>query len=338
MTTPPQPPDSGTVVTVLHGDDLPPGHETIDADPRLGAVRYATVDQLPEALSGAHALFVWDLFSEAVTAAWPKADRLRWVHAATAGVDNLMFDGLVESGVTVTNSRGVFDQPIGEYVLGLVLSFAKDLPGSHDLQRQRVWRHRETERIGGRRALVIGTGPIGRAIARQLTAAGMRVKGAGRTPREHDPDFGTVVRAELDSQSPNLRDALPRADYVVVAAPLTDATRGLVNAEVLDLMRDTARLINIARGPLVVEDDLVEAVRRGAVGGAALDVFNSEPLPESSPLWDLPGVIVSPHMSGDVVGWRSALVDLFTDNLDRFLRGRELRNVVDKRRGYVADT
>lgn len=347
MTTQPQrPPATGPVLTILHGDDLPPGHETIDADPRLGAVRYATADQLPDALPGAQALFVWDLFSEAVTTAWPKAGQLRWVHAATAGVDNLMFSGLVDSDVAVTNSRGVFDQPIAEYVLGLVLSFAKDFPGSLDLQRNRVWRHRETERLGGRRALVIGTGPIGRAIARQLSAAGMRVEGAGRTARESDADFGTVVQASLTSTStntgtaantaPDLGAALPRADYVVVAAPLTEATRGLVNADALARMKDSARLINIARGPLVVQDDLVSALRSGTIGGAALDVFESEPLPESSPLWDLPGVIVSPHMSGDVMGWRSALVEVFTDNLDRFLGGNELRNVVDKQRGYVA--
>ncbi|WP_236700341.1 D-2-hydroxyacid dehydrogenase [Allosalinactinospora lopnorensis] len=333
MTTQPQQPH----LVVLHGKDLPPGHERIDADPRLASVRYATADRLPEALPGAQALFVWDLFSEAVAAAWPKADALRWVHAATAGVDNLMFRGLVDSDVAVTNSRGVFDQPMAEYVLGLVLSFAKDFPGSQELQRNRVWRHRETERVGGRHALVIGTGPIGRAIARQLSAIGMSVEGAGRTARASDTDFGAVVQASLDAgAAPDLGDALPRADYVVVAAPLTAATRGLVGAEALSRMKPTARLINVARGQLVVEDDLVEALREGTIAGAALDVFESEPLPETSPLWDLPGVIVSPHMSGDVVGWRASLVDLFRDNLDRFLEGRELRNVVDKRRGYVA--
>ncbi|MBB4935113.1 phosphoglycerate dehydrogenase-like enzyme [Lipingzhangella halophila] len=338
MTTQPQrPPGTGPVVTILHGDDLPPGHETIDADPRLQAVRYATADQLSEALPGTQALFVWDLFSEAVTTAWPKADHLRWIHAATAGVDNLMFPGLVDSDVTVTNSRGVFDEPIAEYVLGLVLSFAKDFPRSLDLQRNRLWRHRETERIGGRRALVIGTGPIGRAIARQLSAAGMRVEGAGRTARESDPDFGTVVQASLDSgAAPGLDGALQRADFVVLAAPLTAATQGLMDAAALARMKDTARLINIARGQLVVEDDLVSALREGTIGGAALDVFETEPLPETSPLWDLPEVVISPHMSGDVIGWRSALVELFTDNLGRFLEGRELRNIVDKRRGYVA--
>ncbi|MDA8371895.1 MAG: D-2-hydroxyacid dehydrogenase [Nocardiopsaceae bacterium] len=326
-------------LVVLHGDDLPPGHERFAADPRLASVDYVTADHLAEALPGARALFVWDLFSAALVAAWPKADSLSWVHAATAGVDNLMFPGMVSSDVVVTNSRGVFDQPMAEYVLGLVLSFAKDFPTSHDLQRSKVWRHRETERVGGKHALVIGTGPIGRAIARQLAAAGMTVEGAGRTVRTSDPDFGTVVAACLDFDgSEGLSGALARADYVVVAAPLTDATRGLIGTRALNRMKPTARLINVSRGQLVVEEELLRALRAGRIAGAALDVFESEPLPESSPLWEAPGVIVSPHMSGDVVGWRNELVDLFADNLDRFLDGRALRNVVDKERGYVSGT
>nr|WP_246425561.1 D-2-hydroxyacid dehydrogenase [Streptomonospora nanhaiensis] len=321
----------------MHGGDLPPGHGALDSDPRLASVRYATADTLGEALPGATALFVWDLFSAALRTAWPKADSLRWVHAATAGVDNLMFADLVASDVVLTNSRGVFDQPMAEYVLGLVISFAKDLHGTRDRQRERVWRHRETERVAGRRALVVGTGPIGRAIARQLRAAGLEVEGAGRTARTGDPDFGTVVEAALAPASgPGLADALPRADFVVLAAPLTDATRGLVDSRFLAAMAPTARLINVARGPMVDEDALVRALREGAIAGAALDVARTEPLPGSSPLWDLPNVIVSPHMSGDVVGWREELVALFADNLDRFLQGRELRNVVDKRRGYVS--
>ncbi|RCV54005.1 D-2-hydroxyacid dehydrogenase [Marinitenerispora sediminis] len=338
-----EPPDSVTLV-VLHGADLPPGRERFEGVPGVGPVRYATADVLADALPGAHALFVWDLFSEAVTAAWSKADALRWVHAATAGVDNLMFPALVGSDVVVTNSRGVFDEPIAEYVLGAVLAFAKDLPTTLDLQRRRVWRHRETERVGGRHALVVGTGPIGRAIARRLAAVGMSVEGAGRTARRADPDFGTVVAAERLPTGPATAEpaadsfaaALGRADYVVLAAPLTDDTRGLADAALLARMRPTARLVNVGRGQLVVERDLVAALRAGRLAGAALDVFETEPLAEDSPLWELPGVLVSPHMSGDVVGWRDELVELFADNLRRFADGRELRNVVDKRRGYVS--
>ncbi|KIH96516.1 2-hydroxyacid dehydrogenase [Streptomonospora alba] len=325
-----------TRLAVLHGGDLPPGSERIEADPRLASVRYATADRLHEVLPGAHALFVWDLFSEAVEDAWPKADSLRWVHAATAGVDNLMFDRLVGSDVTVTNSRGVFDEPMAEYVLGLVVAFAKDLPATLDNQRRREWRHRETERVGGKHALVIGTGPIGRAIARQLRAVGMTVEGAGRTARTEDPDFGTVVESSLQTAAPGLAEALPRADYVVLAAPLTDATRDLADAAFLARMRPHARLINVGRGQLVDEDALGRALRAEELAGAALDVTRTEPLPEDSPLWSAPGALISPHMSGDVVGWRDELVELFADNLERFLGGSPLRNVVDKRRGYVS--
>ncbi|GAA4905259.1 D-2-hydroxyacid dehydrogenase [Streptomonospora salina] len=325
-----------TRLAVLHGGDLPPGRERIEADPRLAAVRYATADQLHDVLPGADALFVWDLFSEAVQAAWPGADSLRWVHAATAGVDNLMFDDLVGSDVVVTNSRGVFDEPIAEYVLGLVIAFAKDLAATLDHQRRREWRHRETERVGGKHALVVGTGPIGRAIARRLRAAGMTVEGAGRTARTADSDFGTVVEASLQTSAPGLDGALPRADYVVLAAPLTGATRDLADTGFLARMRPTARLINVGRGQLVDEKALVRALHAGELAAAALDVARTEPLPEDSPLWSAPGALVSPHMSGDVVGWRDELVDLFAGNLDRYLDGTALRNVVDKHRGYVS--
>ncbi|MBR8741094.1 D-2-hydroxyacid dehydrogenase [Nocardiopsis sp. MG754419] len=341
-----RPPSSTTVsaperprLLVLHGEDLPPGHERLDDHPGLGEVVYTTADGLSAALPGTDALLVWDLFTEALASSWPKADRLRWVHAATTGVDNLMFPGLVEDDAIVTNSRGVFDEHIAEYVLGLVIAFAKDLHRTWELQQGHRWEHRETERVAGKRALVVGTGPIGRAIGRTLSAVGMKVYASGSHARDGDPDFGSVVASSLDRHGTDggatLVDALPEADYVIVAAPLTDATRGLVDRRFLDLMKPTARLINIARGPIVVQSDLVGALDQGAIAGAALDVFEREPLKAIDPLWGLPGSIVSPHMSGDVVGWREDLLELFLDNLARYLGGRELRNVVDKDRGYV---
>ncbi|QUX29284.1 D-2-hydroxyacid dehydrogenase [Nocardiopsis akebiae] len=332
------PPDRPRLL-VLHGDDLPPGRERMDDHPRLGEVVYATADELPARLPGAHALLVWDLFTEALASAWPKADSLSWVHAATAGVDNLMFPGLVEGPAVVTNSRGVFDEPIAEYVLGRVIAFAKGFQQTWEHQREHRWEHRETERVSGKRALVVGTGPIGRHIARKLTAVGMRVNASGSRARGGDPDFGSVVESSLAERgaggAPTLVGELPEADYVVVAAPLTDATRGLVDRRFLGLMKPTARLVNVARGPIVVEADLAAALEHRVIAGAALDVFEDEPLKAVSPLWGLPGSVVSPHMSGDVVGWRGDLMDLFLDNLARYLDGRELLNVVDKSRGYV---
>jgi phosphoglycerate dehydrogenase-like enzyme len=311
----------------------------MDDHPRLGEVVYATADELPARLPGAHALLVWDLFTEALASAWPKADSLGWVHAATAGVDNLMFPGLVESPAVVTNSRGVFDEPIAEYVLGQIIMFAKGFHQTWEHQRERRWEHRESERVSGRRVLVVGTGPIGRHIARKLRAVGMRVSASGSRARGGDPDFGTVVESSLAERgadgAPTLAGELPEADYVVIAAPLTDATRGLVDRRFLGLMKPTARLVNVARGPIVVEADLAAALEGRVIDGAALDVFEDEPLKAVSPLWGLPGSVVSPHMSGDVVGWRDDLMDLFLDNLARYLDGRELLNVVDKSRGYV---
>ncbi|WP_308282508.1 D-2-hydroxyacid dehydrogenase [Pseudonocardia nigra] len=295
---------------MLHGEDRPPG---LQAD----HLRFATEDTLADALPGSEVLLVWDFTSDAVRDAWPAADSLRWVHTASAGVDRLVFPGLLDSPVTLTNSRGVFDAPMAEYVLGLVLAMAKDLPGTLAAQGRREWRHRETEPVAGRCAVVVGGGPIGKAIARLLEAVGMQVELIGRR------------------EFPALPDALPRADWLVLAAPLTDTTRGMFDAAALARLRPSARVINVGRGALVVEPDLVDALREGRIAGAALDVFAREPLPVDSPLWELPGVIVSPHMSGDLVGWRDALVEVFTDNLIRYRAGEPLRNVVDKSLGYV---
>nr|WP_246107117.1 D-2-hydroxyacid dehydrogenase [Pseudonocardia kunmingensis] len=294
----------------MHGDDRPPGLEE-------EGLRFATADTLAQALPGTEVLLVWDFTSDAVRDAWPAADSVRWVHTASAGVDRLTFPGLLSAPVTLTNSRGVFDAPMAEYVLGLVLAMAKDLPGTLAAQARREWRHRETEPVAGRTAVVVGGGPIGRAIARLLEAVGMVVELVGRR------DFDGLPRL------------LPRADWLVLAAPLTDATRGMLDADALALLRPSARVINVGRGALVVEPDLVEALRAGRIAGAALDVFAAEPLPAGSPLWELPGVIVSPHMSGDLIGWRESLVEVFRDNLARYRAGEPLRNVVDKSLGYV---
>ncbi|GDY33571.1 2-hydroxyacid dehydrogenase [Gandjariella thermophila] len=280
-------------------------------------------------MPGTDILFVWDFLSTAVADAWPAADRLRWVHVASAGVDRLLFPELRDSDVVLTNSRGVFEESIAEYVLGLVIAFAKDLVGTVDAQRERRWHHRETERVVGRTALVVGSGPIGRAIARMLRAVGLRVAGVGRAARDGDPDFGTVYPFG------SLTDRLPHADFVIAVAPLTEQTEGMFNATTLATMKPSARLINVGRGAHVVTDDLVRALEGGVIAGAALDVFEEEPLPASSPLWSMPNVLVSPHMSGDFVGWLPALAELFVDNFHRWRSGRPLRNVVDKKLGYV---
>lgn len=312
-------------LVVLCGESRPPGMAAVESSVEVG---YTDGAGLASALPGATSLFLWDFFSTALRDAWPAADRLRWVHVASAGVDRLLFPELVASPVVVTNSRGVFDRPIAEYVLGLVLAAAKDLPATLALQRERVWQHRETQRVDGKTALVVGTGSIGRATAALLSAAGLLVVGVGRRARP-DTELGQVHGSD------ELPDLLPEADYVVVAAPLTEATRGLFDSRAFAAMKPDAWLVNVGRGAVVVEADLLAALDRGELAGAALDVFADEPLPADHPFWGRADIIVSPHMSGDFVGWHDALVEVFVDNLSRWQGGRPLRNQVDKAAGYV---
>ena len=254
------------------------------------------------------------------------------MQASSAGVDPFLFPALVDDPhVVLTNARRGYEQPTAEYVLGLILALAKDFPGTWEHQRRREWRPRPSDGITGRTALVWGTGPTGRAIARLLRAVGMRVSGAGRKPRTDDPDFGTV------HGTATLRSALTEADYVVLAAPLTQGTRGMVDAPALAAMKPGARLINAGRGGLVDEEALVDHLASGRLAGAALDVFAREPLPAESPLGNMPGVLISPHTAGETTSEREALIEVFLDNYARHREGRPLRNVVEKRRGYVVD-
>lgn len=309
----------------------------LDADPppqldRLaGRARVLHSDEknLAGLLPEADALLVWDFTSDAVRHAWPgPGSRPGWVHTASAGVDRLLSPELVDSDTVVTNARGVFDLPIAEYVTGLVLAMAKDFRGSWELQRQRRWRHRETVKVHGSRAVVVGSGPIGRRIGHLLAAVGVEVQLVGRRQRP-DTEFGHVYGSEA------LPQLLPAADWVVCAAPLTPRTRGMFDAAAFARMRRSAHFINVGRGEHVVADDLADALRGQRLAGAALDVFAEEPLPEGSPLWDVPELLVFPHMSGDTVGWREELAEQFCDNFDRWYAGRPLFNVVDKRLGYV---
>ncbi|MDT0396810.1 MULTISPECIES: D-2-hydroxyacid dehydrogenase [Streptomyces] len=304
----------------------------LDADPlpRLGRltgrvrVEHADASTLAGLLPAADVLLVWDFASHAVREAWPgEGPRPRWVHTASAGVDHLLCPELAVSDTVVTNARGIFDRPIAEYVAALVLALAKDLPRTLALQRERTWRHRESRKVAGTRAVVVGSGPIGRAVSGTLTALGVTTALVGRTARAgvHGPD-------DLDR-------LLARADWVIAAAPLTSSTRGMFDARRFGVMQPSAHFVNVGRGQLVVQDALAQALRRRWIAGAALDVFETEPLAPDSPLWDLPGLVVSPHMSGDTVGWRDELGEQFVELYELWAAGRPLPNVVDKQRGYV---
>lgn len=318
-------PPNVTVFGAGSEEDLP-GIASAGNDARLRFAR--TTDELAALIGETDVVLGWDFRAGGLQHVWPQAERLRWVHWAGAGVDTVLFPAFRDSDVLLTNARGVFDRPMAEYVLGLVLCFAKGFPRTVRAQARQRWDFRYSESIQGKTALLVGVGNIGRAIGEQLHAAGMRVAGVARTARQGDPLFGDIHSfTDLDAR-------LAEADYVINITPSTPDTRGLFSGARFRHMKAGARFINVGRGDAVDEQALAEILRSGEIAGAALDVFASEPLAEDSPLWGLESLIVSPHMSGDVAESVPELVAQFVDNLRRFVGGEPLRNVVDKQRGY----
>ncbi|HTX12861.1 MAG TPA: D-2-hydroxyacid dehydrogenase [Solirubrobacteraceae bacterium] len=280
---------------------------------------------LAQALRRTDVLFVWDFRTDLLQAPWPEDHSVRWIQTGSIGVDAVLVDQVIDSDIVLTNTRGVFERPIAEYVLAVILMFAKDLHGTLALQRERRWVHRETETVTGARALILGAGGVAREVAPLLRAAGMQVQVVGRTARTGDPLLGDV------GASTDVDELLPDADFVVLALPLTSETRGFLDERRLGLLDPRARIINIGRGALIDEDALLAALRAGAIAGAALDVFVTEPLSPEHPFWEMDRVLVSPHMSGDRIGWERDVLASFADNLRRWLAGDELHNVVEKR-------
>ncbi len=310
-------------VLTAPGEPPLPGLESIEDMARI--LHIDSRQALADALEEADILVVTDFRSDILRHSWPQQHHLRWVHATSAGVDALQFDALIEdasAGLVITNARGVFDRGIAEYVLGAVLLFAKDTLGNLHHQREHRWVHRETALIHGQRALVVGAGSIGHEVAGLLTAAGLQVEGVARSART-EPPF-RAVHADAD-----LPELLPRFDHVVITAPLTARTHHLFDAAMFARMRPGACLINVGRGPIVDTAALVDALRQGILGGAALDVFEEEPLPTDHPLWDMPGVMLSAHMAGDFKGWRRALGEQFAENFQRWQRGEALHQRVE---------
>ena len=266
----------------------------------------------------------------ALSANWALTEHLRWLHVGGVGIDWVLFPELVESDVTLTNSRGVFDTSLPEYLLSLMLALVKDLPSTIRAQDRHEWQHRLLEPLTGGRVLIVGAGSIARASARLLRTLGLETTLVGRHEREGEPGEGRI-RTVAD-----LPGLLPSADWLIVLVPLTPQTRGFIGAAQLAALPRGARFVNIGRGPTVVEPALIEALRSGHLAGAALDVFEQEPLPAESPLWDMPNVIVSPHIGGDEASTPRAFADAFLANLRRYLADEPLRNVVDKGLGFVA--
>ena len=265
------------------------------------------------------------------------AKRLRWVHSAAAGVGNALYPEMLESDVVLTNSAGVHAIPIAEYVVAGVLYFFRGLDIATEQQRRSEWdkqpfvgEQSPLREVGGACVLIVGTGGIGSEAARRLSALGARCVGVRRRTSLGAPDgFERVTSFEMIDQE------LPTADVVVLAAPLTEHTRGILDARRMDLLRPRAIVVNVARGALLDEMALIDRLRAGRLRGAALDVFQEEPLASDSPLWQLRSALVTPHISPVSPGrfWVREL-DLFLDNWRRFVRGDPLRNLVDKHAGY----
>lgn len=280
-------------------------------------------------LPGAEVFVSWTFRGSGLERHWPLARDLRWVHWCGAGVRPALFPALVASDVVLTNARGIFDRAMAEYVLGTLLAFVLRLPEALTEQHAGRWTYRHSERLAGTTAIVVGVGAIGQRVGELLAAAGVTVRGIGRTARDTTTVFGRVHGRE------NRFALLAEADWVVAVMPDTPGTEDWFGAAEFAAMKPSARFVNVGRGSTVVERDLVDALRAGTIAGAALDVFREEPLPAGSELWSMPGVIVTPHRSGDYRGFEDDLCRQFVDLLARYEAGAPLENVVDKRAGYV---
>jgi phosphoglycerate dehydrogenase-like enzyme len=299
--------------------------------PHITFLHATTRDADIELAGDADVAFVIALSKEAVA----RATRLQWLHCSAHAVGHFPLAELAARGIVVTNSRGIQAIPIAEHVMACLLALARKLPETLRDQQERAWRpnvlvgEASPWLLAGRTIAVIGTGTIGGAIAARAKAFGMRVMGMRRNPARGVPAGFDEIVGPADRNR-----LLAAADVVVLAAPLTTETHRLLDAAAIATMKSGAIVINVARGQLIDEGALADALEAGRLGGAVLDVFTTEPLPPDSPFWSLPNVIVTPHNSGFRTGHFDAVIDLFAENLTRFERGVELLNRVDLQTGY----
>jgi phosphoglycerate dehydrogenase-like enzyme len=263
-----------------------------------------------------------------------RCPRLSWVHSATAGVERLLTAEAAGRGLTITNARGVFSEPIAEYTMMMILAIVRRLPELMELQRERTWQPLPARELRQVTVGIVGLGSIGRAVARLATAFGAQVIATRRDPDRGDG--GEPIPDGLDRilSQDQLPELLAASDFVVLALPLTSTTDKLMDARRLAQMKRGAWLINVARGRLVDQSALLRALRNGSLGGAILDTLWEEPLPPGSPLWDAPGLIITPHTSWSSGRVLDRSIELFCENLARFRDGRELLNIVDPEAGY----
>lgn len=253
---------------------------------------------------------------------------LKWVQSFSAGVNTYPLKAMKDRGILLTNTSGVHAAPMSDHIMGMVLAFSRSLLQCIRFQKEKRWEvDYPLDELGGKEMLIIGAGHIGRVLAKKAKAFDMKVIGLKRTVEELE--YFDEVRS-LD----RLEESMATADYVVILAPLTKDTRGLIGEKELKAMKEDAILINLARGPLVDENALIEALKEKRIRGAGLDVFSREPLREESPLWDLDNVILSPHLGGVSTQYVPRTVEFIAENIRRFEEGEKLQNIVDLDLGY----
>jgi phosphoglycerate dehydrogenase-like enzyme len=273
----------------------------------------------------------FDIFLGVLLDAWiDKLPNLKWAQLASAGADwVLKSPAVMQRDVVLTNASGVHAIPISEHILSMMFALARNLPRHMKSQGAGKWeRHGEITELEGTTLGLIGVGKIGEKTAEKAKALNMRVLGVRRNPQRTSPHVDKMVGPE------GLQDVLAQSDWVVVTAAGTAETDGLIGEPELAVMKPSARLINIARGSLIREEALVKALEEKRIAGAGLDVFEKEPLPEHSPLWRMPNVIITPHIAGGTPYYVDRLMDIFVENLKRFQAGEPMINVVDKKLGY----
>jgi len=299
--------------------------------PEMRVVHLPDYDELPAELPDTDIFVGYSLRAEQLQ----HAKKLKWIHSTAAGVAQLMYPELRDSGIVVTNPSGVFSPPMAEHTMGLLLALARNFPDSTRHQdrshwgQQDIWdKPQRLTELSGQVLLIVGFGSIGRELAKRARAFDMRVWGVTRSGKSDSTHAEKIVPAS------HLEEALPHADYVVIAAPETLETRHLIGAAQIARMKPGARLINIGRGSLLDEAALILALEKGALAGAALDVTSVEPLPPESPLWNAPNLFITPHTSAvsDRLWHRETA--LLMELLERWFDGREMFNQIDFARGY----
>jgi phosphoglycerate dehydrogenase-like enzyme len=317
-------------ILVLADPAAPPLRRLDSIGPGVTLKIGKTAEALGPAIAEARVLFNWTGSKPDVRRIIEGAPKLEWIHAMYAGLDRSLFPELVESPIPLTNGSGVFSQSLGEFVILGILYFAKNVPRRMQAKAEHRWDVFDNVEISRQTVGIVAHGDIGRAVASRAKAMGMRVLALRRNvaPRAGDENVDRVYATG------ELHEMLPQCDYVAVTAPLTPETTGLIGKHEFALMKPEAVILNVGRGPVIDEAAMIEALQNKRIRGAALDVFDVEPLPPDSPFWSLENVLLSAHCADHVDGWVESAVVFFLEQFERWRNGEPLRNVVDKRAGY----